>query len=273
LYFAADNGVSRKELWRSDGTSEGTYQILDISPFNTIVGPENLAVVGDTLYFSYGDELWRSDGTDQGTIEILLPPGSDARSPNLGEFVAADGELYFSYLWQVWTTDGTTQGTSQLTHFHYGDLFDHPNRFYASGGKVFFHADDGLSGSELWMLAEPVAGDFNSDGDVDGGDFLRWQREVGSRPLAPGVGSDGDGDDLVGGGDLDVWEAAFAGAGAESALGLAPVSPAEKIGLFTELADASNRAARDAVFAVAEYAALVSDPLEFRFLRRLRRRG
>ena len=45
---------------------------------------------------------------------------------------------------------------------------------------MFFRGDDGLSGNELWTLAEPIAGDFDSDGDVDGTDFLRgsanWER-------------------------------------------------------------------------------------------------
>jgi hypothetical protein len=46
-------------------------------------------------------------------------------------------------------------------------------------------------------LVQPVAGDFNNDGIVDGADFLVWQRGESPNPLSPG--------------DLDAWKAAFGG--------------------------------------------------------------
>jgi hypothetical protein len=62
----------------------------------------------------------------------------------------------------------------------------------------------------------PLAADFNSDGDVDGGDFLAWQRGYGTQtPNA--VKSDGDADDDldVDGNDLAFWGSQF---GTSSAL-------------------------------------------------------
>lgn len=50
-------------------------------------------------------------------------------------------------------------------------------------------------------------GDFQQDGDVDGGDFLAWQRAFG---LAE-PGADATGDDIVDGLDLEVWVANFGG--------------------------------------------------------------
>lgn len=65
---------------------------------------------------------------------------------------------------------------------------------------------------------EALGGDFDADGDVDGADFLLWQRTLGTTASPPGSGADGDGNGTVGAGDLAVWKAAF-GAGGGAAAG------------------------------------------------------
>jgi hypothetical protein len=61
----------------------------------------------------------------------------------------------------------------------------------------------------------PLA-DYDLDGDVDGGDFLVWQRTLGS-PGAPGTGADGNRNGTVDAGDLAAWrfERSLAGQGAQ----------------------------------------------------------
>ncbi len=49
-------------------------------------------------------------------------------------------------------------------------------------------------------------GDFDSDGDIDGSDFLQWQREFGNPVSTPGEGADGNGDGIVNQADLLLWE-------------------------------------------------------------------
>jgi hypothetical protein len=70
--------------------------------------------------------------------------------------------------------------------------------------------------------ADPTA-DFDDDGDVDGDDFLAWQRHVGG----PGDLSDGDadGNGQVTSDDLAVWKEQFGGAAA-AAHGAAVPEPA-----------------------------------------------
>jgi len=52
--------------------------------------------------------------------------------------------------------------------------------------------------------------DFDSDGDVDGADFLRWQRGLGVSLGGSRAQGDAQGDGDVDGADLDVWKAQFA---------------------------------------------------------------
>jgi ELWxxDGT repeat protein len=76
-FFGADDGLTGRELWRSDGTPAGTYRDgLQISR------PVLFAVLGDRLCFnsaSPGVPLWESDGTPAGTFRVMPEtlPGSE----------------------------------------------------------------------------------------------------------------------------------------------------------------------------------------------------
>jgi hypothetical protein len=57
-----------------------------------------------------------------------------------------------------------------------------------------------------FTMDEIPSGDFDSDFDVDGNDFLIWQREFGIVGVSP---ADGDDSGDVGAGDLFVWKGSF----------------------------------------------------------------
>lgn len=61
-----------------------------------------------------------------------------------------------------------------------------------------------------------VAGDYDNDSDVDGNDFLVWQRGFGSNVAPPGTDPDGSANGVVDAADLTVWRNNF-GAGAATA--------------------------------------------------------
>ena len=95
----ADDGTNGDELWKSDGTVNGTVMVKDI--YNGSYGSNayELTVVGNTLYFSasdgtYGSELWKSDGTANGTMMVKdINIGS---GPSICQFFTAVGNtLYF----------------------------------------------------------------------------------------------------------------------------------------------------------------------------------
>ena len=75
LYFAANNGRHGVELWKSDGTPEGTVRVTDIRPGRGSSHPQELTNVNGTLYFTADNGgrrgLWKSDGTPEGTTLLL----------------------------------------------------------------------------------------------------------------------------------------------------------------------------------------------------------
>src|SRR5215218_1923401 len=54
VYFVANDDVHGNELWRTDGTNEGTALVSDIYPGlpSTNSNPHRLTVVGDRLFFN-----------------------------------------------------------------------------------------------------------------------------------------------------------------------------------------------------------------------------
>jgi ELWxxDGT repeat protein len=171
LYFAADNGTNGRELWKSDGTEAGTVLVKDIYPGGTATYfYSNTAAIGGVFYFvtlvaDTGLELWRSDGTDAGTkiVKDIWPGTGNATPTNL---TTIDGVLYFTandgvHGQQLWKSDGTDAGTTMVK-----EIFSGTGSSINSlgNGKVFindvlyFAADDGTNGNELWRSDGTEAG-------------------------------------------------------------------------------------------------------------------
>ena len=84
LYFYANSAEYGKELWKTNGTTNGTKLLKDIAPgiFSSIGSSfnRNPVVMGDHLYFwandgNSGDQVWRTDGTTENTIRVTDHPG------------------------------------------------------------------------------------------------------------------------------------------------------------------------------------------------------
>src|SRR5262245_19415632 len=83
VFFRAVDASIGNELWKSDGSTEGTVPVADLNPFGGSA-PDEMINVDGTLFFSATDgqsgyELWRSDGTLPGTVRVKdINPLGDA---------------------------------------------------------------------------------------------------------------------------------------------------------------------------------------------------
>ena len=161
LFFTARDGShgSDVQLWKSDGTAEGTEMVADITPGEDSSFIHSLTNLNGTLFFVHGTQLWKSDGTSEGTVmvkDFTLPTSaSGLPSPR---FMKVSGELYFSandgvHGSELWKTDGTGRGTTMVRDINRtGPSFATP--LGVAKGMLFFAANDGGHGFELYRTTE-----------------------------------------------------------------------------------------------------------------------
>ncbi|CAM9199449.1 unnamed protein product, partial [Discosporangium mesarthrocarpum] len=178
---------SGKELWRTDGTSAGTRRMDDIGSGVAGAAPAFLTFFDGALFFAaytdlFGTELYRSDG-QPGGAELVedIARGHASSSPrhlvSNGEstlFFTADDGIAGRELWR---SDGALgflgdeqvhlgfpstggAGTRRVRDIRPGSLGSEPLylTWEPSTSLLFFSADDGDFGRELWSSDGTGAG-------------------------------------------------------------------------------------------------------------------
>ncbi|MFC1742681.1 ELWxxDGT repeat protein [Candidatus Riflebacteria bacterium] len=185
LIFTADDVTNGSELWKSDGTTGGTSMIKDINPGSSgsSIIISNSVEMGGYLYFeattaSYGREIWRTDGTSANTAMVIdLKPGTqsgDFDTPAvLGSIILFGATASSTYGNELYKTDGTASGTVLVKDINSGSGSSNPSSigpgfFIPMDGYVYFTADDGTNGEELWR-SDGTSGNTTMVKNIDGG--------------------------------------------------------------------------------------------------------
>jgi len=191
----------------------------------------------DTKYLNFGEN----------NSGIIVTPGAGAKVVTSMQLTTAnDAPIRDPASYEIYgtnsaiTSEANGQGTAEAwtliasgalalpeARFTAGDMITFANTTaYTSYKIVFPTVKDAaaansmqVGGLQLFDASAPSDPDFDNDGDVDGQDFLTWQRNVGVGTT--NATGDADGNSIVNGADLAAWRAEF-GPAAAAAVGSVP---------------------------------------------------
>jgi ELWxxDGT repeat protein len=169
VFFAADDGVNGRELWKSDGTDGGTELVADLFPgtdgsfldLPNSSEPQHLTVSGGRVFFSATDgasnrELWVHDPlADPQTYQVRDINDGDSSDPQ--ELTDFNGVLFFTATdgsgigktgRELWRSNGTMAGTVQIADLVSGGADSNPRKLTVYKNQLYFFANSGI-GREL----------------------------------------------------------------------------------------------------------------------------
>lgn len=174
LFFSASAPDTGAELWKSDGTAEGTHLVKDTNPGVGGISISSAVNVNGSLFFAasapgVGIELWKSDGTEEGTLLVKdIAPFESSRPSNLTNvngilFFVAGGAAFSNR--ELWRSDGTDAGTFEVQDIRPGSASSFPDELTLANDVLLFVANDGIHGTELWFLPLDQEDPEDSGGD------------------------------------------------------------------------------------------------------------
>lgn len=169
ILISAGNSNDGRELWKTDGTTEGTVLVKDINPGSNGSSPYFIADLNGVVFFGAtdsvnGTELWKTDGTTAGTVLVKdIYIGATGSNPSI--ISKLNGIVLFkakdiSHETEIWKTDGTAAGTvltKDICNF-LGAGSSNPYFIGSINGIVLFGAATVNNGIELWKTDGTTTG-------------------------------------------------------------------------------------------------------------------
>ena len=164
--------------------------------------------------FDDGFNLFTADGSDAMIPGGLIQESSSDIDPGDG---IDTGSLHTHLPMRVDDGDGNTQTTPPIGVYMVS-LQARSEGFETSDPFIFIQRTSTVTDAVRDLAADwadanydaltgPSLGDYDDDGDVDGNDFLVWQRTLGD--VGTPLPADGNGDEVVDADDLTVWRDTF----------------------------------------------------------------
>ncbi|ASP39617.1 hypothetical protein CHH28_13465 [Bacterioplanes sanyensis] len=163
-YFVANDGVHGKELWVTDGTTDGTQMVQDLSP-----GVEDSKF---THLYHHNDMLLLGAGSSTGYPSIAMVPADQnsihfmVDAPWPADFIEYKDTVFFAHggasirktrgVSGIYQTDGSYPGTqlifSSYTTTPSPHLISSIHNLHIVGNKLLFFAITPDHGHELYMM-------------------------------------------------------------------------------------------------------------------------
>src|SRR5262249_15052276 len=176
--------VAGRELWATDGTTEGTTLVKDIAPGPDSSSPRGLTALGPLAIFRVPDGpqagLWSTDGSGAGTVLVnkvaVVDPdvwcGPDVAGSPCRTFAVLGSVAFFvgedaEHGVELWRTDGTPEGTMPVTDLVPGPEGSLPIWPIVAGGRLFFDA------APLATGGAPSRALYTTDGAAAGARLLK----------------------------------------------------------------------------------------------------
>ena len=167
LYFDLYEEGNGRELWAHNTYNSSTWRVADINigTGTSSPGSDMFRLIDDTLYFdadddNNGSQLWAHDTSNLSTWKVTdINYGSDAFPGKYMHILVGD-TLYFDALEgysypgnEMWAHNISNSSTWRLTDINSdGGSFPGFQMSILVGDILFFDANDGSMGTELWAL-------------------------------------------------------------------------------------------------------------------------
>jgi ELWxxDGT repeat protein len=170
LIFVASDDTHGYELWKSDGSSQGTVMLKDINPGTSSSHIYSIVTLDNNAYFAaddgidYGHDLWKTNGTSTELVKTLrdaylfTPVGSNI-------FFYGDDTGHYKLM----KTDGTQTGTGPVTDQDFSNILEmidiNGTLFFTTGADELWKSD-GTSSSTVLVKAFVSVGSLSRVGNL-----------------------------------------------------------------------------------------------------------
>ena len=183
------NKNNRMELWRTDGTAAGTFNLKSYQNSDNngnyllaALLPNGTCIFTIDTYENGGQELWKTDGTVANTVFLKdIRAGIYGSNPN--DFQILGTNLLFTSNdgingKEIWKTDGTTGNTLRLTD-NLPDLFhSSPSNLTKSNNRLFFTTIINANLYSNLYCYIPSTNSLNSLGTLNSSEFFPFNNKV-----------------------------------------------------------------------------------------------